>query len=635
MKLICNLLLTSFFLLLVEQVYAQNYLGLYPGYSTNGSYAFQKGPKTTVGPIWFSTDNDQSSPTGGEISVTATFGDQQYTNLTTLYSSDPSYDGMSFGLKDNNNDKKLNKDNVFVDFSNVATPEAGYYDPTEGMSGIDPSEHYAFNQYLSTEGIAQEVTNAEYYFGTVTYTFSKPVDDPVMQFTGLGGFLAIPDLGTQLPYSVDYRLSGSSVTIEYLDGTKRPDNSRIFDVINGNEVRSNYEFSDFPTSGGASGASGDYAGTGSVVLRGTDITEVTFDLYLRGKIEDQQWSSYVGDTSDNEVFAGDRHNISFTLPVYDFGGIVVVDDNKDGSTKEDISSTTNPVPSSQLRAVLVDEQGNVAQVQQVATDGTFNFSAVLGDNYKVVITTTQPEVGDPAPSPSLPDDWYNQEESFDPTNANSSDGTTDGQTNASLVNFATSSEIGPQDLIIGITQLQPQSLPIELSYFRAEAEGVDGLLTWGTSSEENNSNFEVERSVDGRSWDYVGRVEGKGTTGREQSYSFTDAGIGRKQSTVYYRLVQVDYDGSKSESEVRVVNFENRGGEVSIYPNPVVEELNVNYTGGATYRVLIYDMMGKLVNDSTGGSKIDMSVYKAGTYTVRVMDGSGSVIKTESVVVIR
>ncbi len=109
-------------------------------------------------------------------------------------------------------------------------------------------------------------------------------------------------------------------------------------------------------------------------------------------------------------------------------------------------------------------------------------------------------------------------------------------------------------------------LPVELSYFEVEKQGKTAVLTWETASEENNMGFHIQRSSNGFEFETIGWVDGAGSTLDIQEYRFVDEepmmGIN------YYRLIQEDWDGTTSPSDVRKVVFE---GETSanLFPNPI------------------------------------------------------------------
>jgi len=141
-------------------------------------------------------------------------------------------------------------------------------------------------------------------------------------------------------------------------------------------------------------------------------------------------------------------------------------------------------------------------------------------------------------------------------------------------------------------------LPVELASFTSIVNKRDVTLNWATSSETNNSGFEIERSVLNGSWSKIGNVAGKGTTLNGHSYSFTDRNLA--SGNYSYRLKQLDFNG----------NFEyfNLNNEVNIgipakfdlsqnYPNPFNPSTTINFdlpTDGKV-SVKLFDMSGKEV----------------------------------------
>ena len=97
-------------------------------------------------------------------------------------------------------------------------------------------------------------------------------------------------------------------------------------------------------------------------------------------------------------------------------------------------------------------------------------------------------------------------------------------------------------------------LPVELVRFTAEPQGADALLRWATASEKNNDHFDVEASADGKNFHRIATVAGHGSTTQTSEYQLTDKAIAHYAADpVYYRLRQVDVDGTESFSPVRQV----------------------------------------------------------------------------------
>jgi hypothetical protein len=101
-------------------------------------------------------------------------------------------------------------------------------------------------------------------------------------------------------------------------------------------------------------------------------------------------------------------------------------------------------------------------------------------------------------------------------------------------------------------------LPVELLYFSAEQQQEDVLLRWRTLSEQNNDRFVVERSYDGKDFNPIGEVKGFGTTSTPVDYRYRDQHP--PAELLYYRLRQLDYDGSISYSAIKSVLLYGQAG---------------------------------------------------------------------------
>ena len=105
-------------------------------------------------------------------------------------------------------------------------------------------------------------------------------------------------------------------------------------------------------------------------------------------------------------------------------------------------------------------------------------------------------------------------------------------------------------------------LPIQIISFDAKWTKAGNLLLWSTSSEINNDYFEVQRSYNGTEFEDIHRQAGAGNVTQVNQYSYLDESPAKK--LVYYRLVQVDYDGQFSYSEIKTVNGIN--STVNLFP---------------------------------------------------------------------
>ncbi|GAB3231345.1 hypothetical protein GCM10027346_17740 [Hymenobacter seoulensis] len=176
-------------------------------------------------------------------------------------------------------------------------------------------------------------------------------------------------------------------------------------------------------------------------------------------------------------------------------------------------------------------------------------------------------------------------------------------------------------------------LPVTLVSFSAKAANQDAKLTWRTAQELNNDRFVVERSFDAVTFQAIGEVKGQGTTTQAKDYSFVDANVGTKaQGAVYYRLRQMDTDGTPTLSMVQAVAFAKAVANVELYPNPASDlsdvRLDLSTLPAGTYRVQLTDMAGRMVRSTTqqGGlnQALEVKGLPQGSYIVTIQ-GNGQV----------
>ena len=90
-------------------------------------------------------------------------------------------------------------------------------------------------------------------------------------------------------------------------------------------------------------------------------------------------------------------------------------------------------------------------------------------------------------------------------------------------------------------------LPVELMNFDYRCQENFTELFWQTASESNNDYFIIERANEDLVFEPVGTVKGAGNSNTLQSYVFRDY---NRNSANYYQLVQVDKDGTKTNSKL-------------------------------------------------------------------------------------
>ncbi|GAA3996974.1 hypothetical protein GCM10022408_04520 [Hymenobacter fastidiosus] len=173
-----------------------------------------------------------------------------------------------------------------------------------------------------------------------------------------------------------------------------------------------------------------------------------------------------------------------------------------------------------------------------------------------------------------------------------------------------------------------QPLPVELVSFDVMRVGGVVNCAWATASEKDNSHFDVERSLNGRTFSVIGTVAGAGTSTNRHAYSFPDRQPAA--GTAYYRLRQVDANGKSAYSPV--VAVQGGGVAVSAAPNPTtgIVALTLGTTKATTIRGTVLNMLGMEVmrfDQSLGAGShtipVNLSAQPAGVYLLRVQTPQG------------
>lgn len=173
---------------------------------------------------------------------------------------------------------------------------------------------------------------------------------------------------------------------------------------------------------------------------------------------------------------------------------------------------------------------------------------------------------------------------------------------------------------VSVTEYNP--MPVEMMMFNGINKGEYNKLTWITASETNNDYFTIEKSFDAEMFLEVERINGAGNSNYEIEYNYNDYNICDK--IIYYRIKQTDFDGKYSYSKVISIN-ENSSNFVSIYPNPSNGRFEI-FTEN-TVNVIIANMSGKIILETTSDFQIDISDQPKGVYFLRVFDNNEYVNK--------
>jgi hypothetical protein len=171
-----------------------------------------------------------------------------------------------------------------------------------------------------------------------------------------------------------------------------------------------------------------------------------------------------------------------------------------------------------------------------------------------------------------------------------------------------------------------EAAPVELIFFKGKFENEEVMLTWQTASEQNNSFFEVEYSLNGKNFKSIGKVIGNGTTLTLSDYQFRHSKPSGGLN--YYRLKQVDADGTFAYSNIVSVLVQ-RDDDLRIFPNPTTGPvwLQGEVQGERTARVT--DLSGRLVleKNMTESALIDLFGQPSGVYLIEIQTENQKIVK--------
>ena len=185
--------------------------------------------------------------------------------------------------------------------------------------------------------------------------------------------------------------------------------------------------------------------------------------------------------------------------------------------------------------------------------------------------------------------------------------------------------------------IDESALPVELTTFSALQHKSYIKLLWKTATEKNNYGFNIEVKSKDSEWRLLGFIRGNGNSYAPKNYSYEDYNI-YNNSEIFYRLKQIDNDGSYIYSEVISVSQLPKSFSISeSYPNPANNEteLLISVIQDALFSLKIFNVLGKEVyriNDilfSTGTNhfKINLNSLASGVYYYKIESKNISAIK--------
>ncbi len=198
-------------------------------------------------------------------------------------------------------------------------------------------------------------------------------------------------------------------------------------------------------------------------------------------------------------------------------------------------------------------------------------------------------------------------------------------------------------LVISNTTLAPCApkpiscviLPATLTFLQGECESGKMALNWVTEKEIEMSHFDVERSLDGKTWTAEAKIPAAGNSEAIQNYQWAEsASLNLPNGFCHYRLKMVDRNGESQYSGITTI--EGCGfSEALVKVNPTVTagetELEFNATQADKGELRVLNLEGKNVKTvkvswNSGENRIPFSIRElpAGTYLISVSNSEGA-----------
>ncbi|NIJ55522.1 T9SS type A sorting domain-containing protein [Dyadobacter arcticus] len=172
-------------------------------------------------------------------------------------------------------------------------------------------------------------------------------------------------------------------------------------------------------------------------------------------------------------------------------------------------------------------------------------------------------------------------------------------------------------------------LPVRLITFdgKFSDNSQDVILSWTTTEEFNNNRFEIQSGISSNTFKTIGEINGKGNSNDNAFYTFTDRNPAG--TITYYRLKQIDHDGTFSYSKLISVHKPQKDG-FYLVSNPVqgnVLRIQLGKSSGSS-QVKLFSLGGKALGQwqflQDDPLEIDVKGLASGAYILQYEDANGT-----------
>ncbi len=172
-------------------------------------------------------------------------------------------------------------------------------------------------------------------------------------------------------------------------------------------------------------------------------------------------------------------------------------------------------------------------------------------------------------------------------------------------------------------------LPVELVYFGGYNEEENNFLQWTTASEVNNYYFEVERSLDLKTFNKIGKILGSGTTSFQHTYAFTD--INAPAGIAYYRIKQFDFNGDFEYTYIISIERRTNALTAKIFPNPANNLISIVADEKLNWEISSL-ALGNILIRQDNTLEVDISSLPEGIYVVKLFNSMNEFLSSQKFV---
>ncbi len=173
-------------------------------------------------------------------------------------------------------------------------------------------------------------------------------------------------------------------------------------------------------------------------------------------------------------------------------------------------------------------------------------------------------------------------------------------------------------------------LPMEWVDFQVKSSSTSNKvqLNWRIVENRIHKGYIIEYSYNGNTWEDLGFVNGSGKINGESTYTYTMGQV--FSGTVYFRIKQVELNGSANYSAIKKINLSGIQNQLKIWPNPATAMLQIN-TGDKAGKANIIDPSGRIIKSialTAGINRIPVNDLNRGLYMIAFNSNQGEVMQT-------